>query len=201
MKKTLLTDCPRLRKIVYALHATIAALFIVLMIVCVIDWIDWKESPETYEMSFFTEFVGTSYLIAIYIILTAIIAILLYLVFSDLGSKKHTAKTESPLLGVAKEHEQAIIDLLKSVAQPLPGKITFNTARVGQFMRALAELGYIDANLDGKYWKPWIEEVTGFTGDTTGHVNAAYKKTSLKDEKVKELYDRIKSIVGDPENL
>ena len=105
-------------------------------------------------------------------------------------------EVESPLLGAAKDHEPQIIEMLKSVALPLPGKKTFNTARVGHFMRALAELGYIDSNLDGKYWKPWVETVTGFTGDTTGHVNAAYKKATIKDEKVADLCKQLQQIIG-----
>ena len=197
MKRDILPNHPKLQKAINALVASMLAIAGGLAIVCIVDWTDWKfAEPGEYETTLVTEILGTTFLVSLFFIFTAIIAIVLYIRFTKAVSPE-IAKTFSPLKGAAKDHEQPIIDLLKSVAQPLPGKTTFNTARVGQFMRALAELGYIDANLDGKYWKPWVEEVTGFAGDTTGHVNAAYKKASIQDEKVVDLCKQLEQTLAE----
>lgn len=193
---------PRRRKIFMVLLSVILAIAFVLLVLDIVALIDLHiAEPGMAITSLFPGFIPFFRLMlrVLLVIFMAFSAVVIYNYMMNKEEHKEnteTAKAETPLLGAAKDNEQPIIDLLKSVAQPLPGKTTFNTARVGQFMRALAELGYIDANLDGKYWKPWVEDVTGFAGDTTGHVNAAYKKATIHDEKVADLCQQLKQIVG-----
>ena len=94
----------------------------------------------------------------------------------------------SILSGEAAKHEADIVALLKSVAKPLPGKDKLNRAATAQFMRALAELSYIDANLKAQHLLPWIEQVTNLTDGENGHFQAAYNKATALDTNVQNTY-------------
>lgn len=130
------------------------------------------------------------------LLMAALLALIIYnyVLLDTINNNKK--KTLSILQGKATEHEAEIIALLRSVSQPLPGKSTFNTTRVGHFMRALTELGCVDQNLPPRTMKLWLENATDYAGDTTGHINAAYKKASMQDEKVRDLYSQIEKIIA-----
>jgi len=101
----------------------------------------------------------------------------------------------SILQGDAAENEKQIVAILTSVSKPLPGKHKLNRAAAAQFMRALAELGYIDPNMSAKHILPWIEQVTGFPDGENGHFQAAFKKASSLDSNVQDYMAQIKAIV------
>lgn len=113
-------------------------------------------------------------------------------------AQQATAKTDSPLLGAAKEHEQQIIDALKSLARPSSGKQYLNRAPAAQFLRALTELGYLDAHISGPNLLAWVENVTGYKDkdDDSGHFFAAYNKPTKEDSKVRKYMDQIEQIIA-----
>lgn len=180
------------------LLGTLCAIFVIavaMLIILGIGWIDNTVSEPGCDISS-----GPWYDIRIEVLfillIIASIAFFAILLFNYV-LVRNTSKqvVASPLQGEAVHHEKQIIKLLKSAARPLPGKNTFNTAAVCQFMHALYELGYIDANQDAKYWKPWVENVTDYPGDTTGHVNAAYRKIQDRDPLVRNYIDQIQSVI------
>lgn len=134
-------------------------------------------------------FQGLGYLSILMII--AFCAVLLYNYTLGRIQKTPIAQPTSPLQNLTKEQEQRIIDTLKTFAQPLPGKSKLNRARTTQFLRALTELGYIDANLDGKIIMPWVEYVTGYTDGEPGHFNDQYRKASKLDSNVRQYMEEI----------
>lgn len=117
----------------------------------------------------------------------ALCAVALYNKMLLTKPKQVISPVETILQGAAKDHEQQIIDMLKTIAKPLPGKTKLNRAATAQFMRALTELDYIDSNLKATHILPWVEQVTGFEDGETAHFQAAYKKASKQDSNVQKI--------------
>lgn len=111
---------------------------------------------------------------------------------------KATAEANSPITDTAKPYEPQIIDLLTSIARPSSGKQYLNRAPTAQFLRALTELGYMDANVSGPNLKTWVENVTGYNDKDkdSGHFYSAYNTTTKEDSKVRKYMDQIKQIVN-----
>lgn len=174
------------------------AVSIVMMILIFAGWIDYSISKPGEGITSNPWFdIRLEILFTTMILLMATLLALIIYNYALLDTINNNKKAVHTILqGEATKHEAEIIAMLKSVAQPLPGKSTFNTARVGQFMRALTELGCVDTNLPPQSMKLWLEDVTDYAGDTTGHINAAYKKASIQDEKVRDLYTQIEKIIA-----
>lgn len=111
-------------------------------------------------------------------------------------SKKQEA-AESPLTEEARKHEQEIIALLKTIAQPLPGKQKLNRARTAQFLRAMMELGYINHNTAGKLLMSWVESVTGYEDGNAGHFQQALNVATPQDSNVVDYCEQITKIVAE----
>ena len=113
-------------------------------------------------------------------------------------TQKREIEAQSPLLGAAKEHEDAIIESLKTIAKPTKGKTYLRRAGTVQFLRALAELGYMDANTSGSNMMAWVEMATGYKDKDkdSGHFFSAYNNTSIQDSKVLGFMEQIRQIVG-----
>lgn len=187
-----------LGKWILGIGCGVMAVSIVMMILIFAGWIDYSISSPGEDITSNPWFdTRLEILFTTMILLMATLLALIIYNFALLDTINNNKKiVPSILQGKATEHEAEIIALLQSVAQPLPDKSTFNTTRVGHFMRAMTELGFIDPNLPPRTMKLWIEYVTTYPGDTTGHINAAYKKASLQDQKVEDLYEQIKKIVA-----
>ena len=185
-----------LGKWILGIGCGVMAVSIVMMTMIFAGWIDYSISEHGEDITSNPWFdIRLEILFTTMILLMAALLALIIYNFALLSTINRKVVL-SILQGKATKHETEIVALLKSVAQPLPDKSTFNTTRVGHFMRALTELGLIDPNLPPRTMKLWLEYVTTYPGDTTGHINAAYKKASIQDKKVKELYEQIKKIVA-----
>lgn len=183
-------------KILTVLIASLFALVLGVVIVCLIDLWDVKQLGAEYETSLVTTILGTTFLVCCYLVIVAMIAILIYYFLIRKTTAKLFAQPNSPLQNLTKDQERCIIDTLKTFAQPLPGKSKLNRARTTQFLRALTELGYIDANLDGKIIMPWVEYVTGYIDGELGHFNDQYKKASTFDKNVKLYMTQITQLLN-----
>lgn len=111
-------------------------------------------------------------------------------------SKKRVAEESSPLLGDAKKHEDEIVSLLKSIAQPLPGKSKLNRARTAQFLRAMVDLELIDPHLTGKHLMHWVEDVTEYKDGDAGHFQQAIKSTTSEDSNVVDFRKQLEDIIS-----
>lgn len=191
----------RLVKILTALNASLFALAFGIIVVCLLDWWELKELGAAYETSLITNILGTTFIVCSYLVVVALVAIWIYqFLMRKMGAKSaaQQAQIESLLQGAAKDHEQQIIDLLKSIAKPSAGKPHFNRAPTAQFLRALTELGYLDANISGPNLLAWVENITGYKDkdEDSGHFFAAYNKPTKEDSKVRKYMDQIEQIVN-----
>jgi hypothetical protein len=109
---------------------------------------------------------------------------------------KQMVEVESPLLGVAKEHQAQIIGILKSVAMPAPNKQTINHARTAKFIQALVALQLIDSNRDRKQLMAWIESVTTYSAGETRVFNQALKAVKIDDREFERLKEQIAQIIA-----
>ena len=114
-------------------------------------------------------------------------------------TEKKEIEAQSPLLGAAKEHEEEIIECLKSISKPTKGKSYLRRAGTVQFLRALTELGYMDVNTSGTNMMAWVEMATGYKDKDkdSGHFFSAYNNTSVQDTKVLGFMEQIRKIVGE----
>lgn len=191
----------RLVKILTALNASLFALAFGIIVVCLLDWWELKELGAAYETSLITNILGTTFIVCSYLVVVALVAIWIYqFLMRKMGAKSaaQQAQIGSLLQGAAKDHEQQIIDLLKSIAKPSAGKPHLSRAPSAQFLRALTELGYMDANISGPNLLAWVENVTGYKDkdEDSGHFFAAYNKPTKEDSKVRKYMDQIEQIVN-----
>ena len=190
----------KLSKAWIALFASLLAIIFGIGVVCLIDWWDVKDMGDDYETSPVTNIVGTILLVCSQLVIVAMAGILIYKLLMRKLHAQSTAQVQikSPLQGAAKDHEQQIIDLLKSIAMPSVGKQHLNRAPTAQFLRALTELGYLDANVTGPNLLAWVEDVTYYQDkdEDSGHFFAAYNKPTKEDSKVRKYMDQIQQIVN-----
>lgn len=191
----------RLVKILTALNASLFAFALGIILVSLIDYIDLIESGTDYKTSLVTTILGTTLLVCSYLVVVAMVAIWIYhFLMRKMGSDAMASQeqNESLLQGTARNHEVQIIDLLKSIAKPSAGKQHLNRAPTAQFLRALTELGYLEANVSGPSLMAWVEYVTGYKDkdDDSGHFYAAYNKATKEDSKVRKYMDQIEQIVA-----
>ena len=172
---------------IFLVNISIILIYLIVGLNCYLS--EPGEDIPSQFVPFASFFQGLGYLSILMII--AFCAVLLYNYTLGRIQKTPIAQPTSPLQNLTKEQEQRIIDTLKTFAQPLPGKSKLNRARTTQFLRALTELGYIDANLDGKIIMPWVEYVTGYTDGEPGHFNDQYRKASKLDSNVRQYMEEI----------
>ena len=191
----------KLVKILTALNAALFAFALGIIFVSLIDYIDLMKSGSDYKTSLVTTILGITLIVCSYLVIVAMVAIWIY----HFLMRKMVAKSEAPqaqnesfLQGLAIDHETQIIDLLKSIAKPSVGKQHLNRAPTAQFLRALTELGYLDANVSGPNLLAWVEDVTGYKDkdDDSGHFFAAYNKPTKEDTKVSKYMDQIQQIIA-----
>ena len=190
----------KVKKIIIALLAADFASLLIVLLIGLIDWTDFKfAEPGEYETSMFAEIVGTFFLACTYVFLAAMIAVALYAIFVRIMSKGECKTMDgipSILRNVSESKEKQIIEMLKTIAKPVPGKVNLNRAPSAQFLRALTNLGYIDQNITGPALMAWTESVTGYKDkdDDSGHFFAAYNAVTDVDPKMIRFMEQIRQI-------
>ena len=190
---------PRVAKLFWAFFSVLIALDLVMLVICVAQGISLRTSEPGLDIGsvfkgyhFFIEFM----LASLIILFIGYCAIFLYVyVTNRYFAPKNADAQESPLQGAAKEHEEEIVALLKTIAQPLPGKQKLNRARTAQFLRAMIEMELIDANLTGKHLMAWVEDVTGYQDGNPSHFQQALKDATPQDTYVLDFREQIAHII------
>ena len=192
---------PRVTKLFWAFFSVLIALDLVMLVICVAQGISLNTSEPGLDIGsvfkgyhFFTEFM----LAMLILLFIGYCSIILYVYVTNRYYAKEDEKSkvrDSPLLGAAAEHEEEIVTLLKTIAQPLPGKQKLNRARTAQFLRAMIEMELIDANLTGKHLMAWVEDVTGYQDGNAGHFQQALKDATPQDTYVLDFRDQIAHII------
>lgn len=98
-------------------------------------------------------------------------------------------KVDSPLKGLSKDQEKAIIALLKEKGKPQDENGKMKRSEMAYLLNALIELGYIDAGTDNDILRLWTIKVTGYKEDDKVHFAEALDRSrrNNKAAKTKDL--------------
>lgn len=102
-----------------------------------------------------------------------VIIMCLLIVFAPLttGEKdiRNAEDVDSPLIGLTKQQERAIINLLKEKGAPKDDSKKMNRSEVIYILNALIELGYIPSDTDIETLRLWTIKVTQYSEDDKDH--------------------------------
>lgn len=170
--------------------------------ICIVALISYSiDEPDLELTTLFPRlypFLGTMF--ALYLILFIAFLTIVIFVYStnkeNEQKKKKVVEVTSPLLGAAKQHQQPIVEMLKSVAMPAPNKQTINHAKTAKFIHALTALELIDCNRDSKHLMAWIEQATNYPAGQTRVFNQALKAVKVNDPDVLKYQEQIAQIIA-----
>ena len=196
-----ITD-PKIDKALWWICSSILAIFILTLALCLAQIISSRTAQPGYDL--FSLLPNLFPFIEVF----AVVSLVLFIVFLTIKIyvygineendqlAKQKIEIESPLLGAAKEHQEQIIGILKSVAMPAPNKQTINHARTAKFIQALVALQLIDSNRDRKQLMAWIESVTTYSAGETRVFNQALKAVKIDDREFERLKEQIAQIIA-----
>ena len=193
---------PKLNKVFWWIVAAFFASAIAILILIVVQFNSYDSAQEGLDLCSlipgYLPFIEV--LCAIYFIFfIAILTIMIYVFATNKENEriaKKKSEADSPLIGVTKEQQTKIIEMLKSVAMPAPKKQTINHARTAKFIQALVALQLIDSNRDRKQLMAWIESVTTYSAGETRVFNQALKAVKIDDREFERLKEQIAQIIA-----
>lgn len=193
---------PKLNKVFWWIVAAFFASAIAILILIVVQFNSYDSAQEGLDLCSlipgYLPFIEV--LCAIYFIFfIAILTIMIYVFATNKENEriaKKKSEADSPLIGVTKEQQTKIIEMLKSVAMPAPNKQTINHARTAKFIQALVALQLIDSNRDRKQLMAWIESVTTYSAGETRVFNQALKAVKIDDREFERLKEQIAQIIA-----
>lgn len=194
------TNTPKRTKIFWILCSLILSISGILECLCITGLISSYCSEPGMDIQSLFPFYMPFIIWGFAIIILMIMGFTAFVIYNYATNKEQykedveQTKAESPLQGDAIEHEEEIIDLLTTIARPLPGRAKLNRARTAQFLRALMELGYIDKNTAGKTLMVWVETVTEYKDGNASHFQQAIKDATPQDSNVAEFQKQIQDI-------
>ena len=196
-----ITD-PKIDKALWWICSSILAIFILTLALCLAQIISSRTAQPGYDLFSLLPNLFP------FIVVFAVVSLVLFVVFltikiyvSGINEEndqlaKQKIESESPLLGAAKEHQEQIIELLKSVAMPAPNKQSINLAPTAKFLKVLEEFKLIDLNRDSRHLMAWIENTTGYLAGKTGVFNQALNAVKKGDQDVKKYREIIQQIIA-----
>ena len=189
---------PRRRKIFYGLLSVILAIAFVLLAIDIVALIDLHLAKPGIAITSLFPGLMPFFEVMLRAVLVLFMAFSAVVIYNYITNRENiqAVKAESPLQGAAVEHEEQIIDALKIIAKPLPGRAKLNRARTAQFIRALMELGYIDKNTAGKILMVWVETVTEYKDGNASHFQKAIKDATPQDSNVLDFQKQIQEIIA-----
>lgn len=196
-----ITD-PKIDKALWWMCSSFLAIFILTLALCLAQIISSRTAQPGYDLFSLLPNLFP------FIKVLAVVSLVLFLVFLTIKIyvygineendqlAKQQIEIESPLLGVAKEHQTQIIELFKSVAMPAPNKQNINLAPTAKLLKALKELQLIDHNRDSRHLMAWIENVTNYPAGKTGVFNQALNAVKKNDSEVEKYKEQIQQILA-----
>lgn len=195
-----ITD-PKINKLFWWVCAALFAIAAIVFTIIIAELVSLHCADDGFELSFLfpglNSFVTT--LFGVFIIL--FIVFMTIVIYNYITNKendraaKPKIEVESPLLEAAKEHQEQIIEMLKSVAMPAPNKQSINLAPTAKFLKVLEEFKLIDLHRDSKHLMAWIENTTGYPTGKTGVFNQALNAVKKGDQDVKKYREIIQQII------
>lgn len=193
---------PKINKLFWLVCAALFAIAAIVFTIIIAELVSLHCADDAFVLSSlfpgFNPFVNS--LFGVFIIL--FIVFMTIVIYNYITNKendraaKQKIEVESPLLGVAKEHQAQIVGILKSVAMPAPNKQIINHARTAKFIQALVALQLIDSNRDRKQLMAWIESVTTYSAGETRVFNQALKAVKIDDREFERLKEQIAQIIA-----
>jgi hypothetical protein len=180
-----------LSAIVIVFGATMGLAFLLAQIAGVVS----AEGKDIASYAGFKTFIDVLFIVMVFCSM-AIATLLLYNYMLLHQPKMPVAENISPLRGDAIAHEKEIVELLKTVAHPLPGKAKLNRAHTAQFLTAMKELELIDPNLVGKQLMVWVQDVTGYVDGASSAFTQALNAVKTNDPEVARLKEQLAQIVN-----
>lgn len=193
---------PKINKLFWWVCAALFAIAAIVFTIIIAELVSLHCVDDGFELSSLfpglNPFVNT--LFGVFIILFVVFLTIVIFVYvtnkENDRAEKQKIEVESPLLGAAKEHQEQIIELLKSVAMPAPNKQNINLAPTAKFLKVLEEFKLIDLNRDSKHLMAWIENTTSYPAGKTGVFNQALKAVKKGDQDVKKYREQIQQIIA-----
>ena len=196
-----ITD-PKINKIFWWVCAALFAIAAIVFTIIIAELVSLHCADDGFELSFLfpglNSFVTTLFGVFIILFIVFLTIVIYNYITNKENDKAAKAKieVESPLLGAAKEHQEQIIEMLKSVAMPAPNKQSINLAPTAKFLKVLEEFKLIDLHRDSKHLMAWIENTTGYPTGKTGVFNQALNAVKKGDQDVKKYREIIQQIIA-----
>jgi len=159
-----------------------------------IDSLISAEGHDIGSYAGFETFIDVLFIVIVFCAM-AMATLLLYNYMLMHQPKMPVAESPSPLRGDAIAHEKEIIELLKTVAHPLPSKAKLNRAHTAQFLIAMKELDMIDPNLVGKHLMVWVQDATGYVDGASSAFTQALNAVKTNDPEVARLKEQLTQII------
>ena len=194
---------PKLKKVFTWVYAALFAITALVFAIIIAELMSLHFADDGFELSSlfpgFNPFVNT--LFGVFIIL--FIVFLTIVIYNFIINKENEKEEQiiyefkSPLIGAAKEHEQEIVEMLKSIALPAPNKKTINHAKTAKFIHALIALDLINKNMvGGRRFMAWISLETKYSVGEPRVFNQALKLVKINDPEVKRYQEQLAQIIA-----
>ena len=195
-------DDPKLKKVFTWVYAALFAIAALVFAIIIAELVSFHLANDGFELSSVIPsvipFVNT--LFGVFIIL--FIVFLTIVIYNFIINKENEKEEQiiyefkSPLIGAAKEHEQEIVEMLKSIALPAPNKKTINYAKTAKFIHALIALDLINKNMiGGRRFMAWIYMETKYGVGEPRVFNQALKLVKINDPEVKRYQEQLAQII------
>ena len=194
---------PKLKKVFTWVYVALFAIAALVFAIIIAELMSLHFADDGFELSSlfpgFNPFVNT--LFGVFIIL--FIVFLTIVIYNFIINKENEKEEQiiyefkSPLIGAAKEHEQEIVEMLKSIALPAPNKKTINHAKTAKFIHALIALDLINKNMvGGRRFMAWISLETKYSVGEPRVFNQALKLVKINDPEVKRYQEQLAQIIA-----
>lgn len=194
---------PKINKLFTWVYAALFAIAALVFAIIIAELVSFYFAEDGFELSSVIPcvipFVNT--LFGVFIIL--FIVFLTIVIYNYIINKENEKEEQiiyefkSPLIGAAKDHEQEIVEMLKSIALPAPNKKTINHAKTAKFIHALIALDLINKNMvGGRRFMAWISLETKYSVGEPRVFNQALKLVKINDPEVKRYQEQLAQIIA-----
>lgn len=194
---------PKLKKVFTWVYAALFAIAALVFAIIIAELMSLHFADDSFELSSlfpgFNPFVNRLFGVFIILFIVFLTIVIYNLIINKENEKEEQIIYEfkSPLIGAAKEHEQEIVEMLKSIALPAPNKKTINYAKTAKFIHALIALDLINKNMvGGRRFMAWIYLETKYSVGEPRVFNQALKLVKINDPEVKRYQEQLAQIIA-----
>lgn len=193
---------PKLKKVFTWVYAALFAIAALVFAIIIAELVSFHLANDGFELSSVIPsvipFVNTLFGVFIILFIVFLTIVIYNFIINKENEKEEQIiyEVKSPLIGAAKEHEQEIVGMLKSIALPAPNKKTINYAKTAKFIHALIALDLINKNMvGGRRFMAWIYMETKYSVGEPRVFNQALKLVKINDPEVKRYQEQLAQII------